>query len=87
MATKTAKLPKGFIELHLANTGKPVLIKVDLIGHMIPVYEVGDRRYGNEPKKVNWTHISNLSHNNGGFDVSESYEKIIEMMVKAQEAA
>lgn len=86
MATKTAKLPKGFIELHLANTGKPVLIKVDLIGHMIPVYEVVEL-YGHEPKKVNWTHISNLSHNNGGFDVSESYEKIIEMMVKAQEAA
>ena len=62
MATKTAKLPKGFIELHLANTGKPVLIKVDLIGHMIPVYEVGDRRYGNEPKKVNWTLLHQTHH-------------------------
>lgn len=72
------KLPEGFIELHL-KSGNPILVKVDMIGFMSPVLEVGTY----DKKKVNWTHITSLAHNNGGFDVTESYKKVIQLMTEA----
>ena len=83
--TKTTKCPKGFIELHYAKTEKPVLIKVDLISFLSPVYEDNRTSYYEKSKKVNWTDILPLGHNNGGFYVKESYEEVIDLMNKAIE--
>lgn len=74
-------LPKGFIELHLVKSNTPVLVKVNLIGFMSPVTTVDDRY---QRRAVDWTHIVSLAHNNGGFDVSESYNEVCKKMIAAQ---
>ena len=77
--------PKGFIELHFAKSGRPVLIKVDMISFLNPVYEDKSGSYYGESKKVNWTDILPLGHNNGGFCVRESYEEVCKKMVEVLE--
>lgn len=78
---------KNFVELHFAHSEDPVLIKVDMIGYMYPVTEDSRDRHSYKPaKKVNWTHITSLAHNNGGFDVKEPYTKVVELIRQAQEA-
>lgn len=85
MATKSARIPKGFIELHTLKNGLPVLMKVDMIGFLYPVTE--DRSNPYNIRQVDYTHICNLAHNNGGMDVKESYDKVVKMMKEAGEAA
>lgn len=61
--------PKGFIRLHFRN-GKSVLINVNTISFVSDID--GDGRNMNEN-----CHILPIGHNNGGFYVRETFEKVI----------
>ncbi len=55
---------------------KPIYINVDMIGHF---YEIAETRSYGSIDKPKHTRIGVTTHNNGGFSVIESVEKILEL--------
>lgn len=58
---------------------KPIYINVDMIGHFYEVVET--RSYGSIDKPKH-TRIGVTTHNNGGFSVTESVEKILKLITE-----
>ena len=54
---------------------KSIYINIDMIGHL---YEVEEKDFNREPKK--YTSVGHLTHNNGGFKVIESIDKILKLI-------
>jgi hypothetical protein len=63
------------IKLTSFNTKKPIYINVEMIGSLSDVEE---KEHNREPKK--YTSVGHLTHNNGGFRVIESVDKILELI-------
>ena len=63
------------IKLTLFNNKTPIYINVEMIGHL---YEVEEKDFNREPKK--YTVIGTTTHNNGGFKVIESVDKILKLI-------
>ncbi len=74
-----AKAPKNFIQLTF-RSGNPVCVNVNNISYVSKLAMTSD-----DYKNGLRTHILPLGHNNGGFSVKETYEKVIELINKAQE--
>ena len=65
------------IKLTSLNTKAPVFINIECIGHFSEVKET--TTYG-KVNKIKHTRVGVLTHNNGGFEVIESTDKIIELI-------
>lgn len=63
------------IKLTLFNTKLPIYINVEMIGSL---NEVEEKEYTRVTKK--YTSVGHLTHNNGGFRVIESVDKILELI-------
>jgi hypothetical protein len=63
------------IKLTSFNTKLPIYINVEMIGSL---NEVVEKEHNREPKK--YTSVGHLTHNNGGFKVIESVDKILELI-------
>jgi hypothetical protein len=63
------------IKLTLFNTKLPIYINVEMIGSL---NEVEEKEYTRVTKK--YTSVGHLTHNNGGFKVIESVDKILELI-------
>jgi len=63
------------IKLTSFNTKTPIYINVDMIGH---ISEVEETEYGRVTKK--YTSVGHLTHNNGGFRVTESIKEIFDLI-------
>ena len=58
---------------------KPIYLNIDMIGHF---YEVeGKKSYGSVDKPKH-TRIGVTTHNNGGFSVTESVDKILKLITE-----
>lgn len=55
---------------------EPVYINVDYIGHMYRITEQLPYKY----ESITYTTVGVVTHNNGGFDVKETPEEIIELI-------
>jgi hypothetical protein len=53
---------------------KPIYINVDMIGHF---YRVPEKKYNGRIEKVEYTKIGVTTHNNGGFEITETPEMLI----------
>ena len=61
-----------------SSVGKsPIYINVEHIGHF---YEVEDKMEYGRVTEVKHTRVGVTTHNNGGFKVTESVEKILNML-------
>ena len=58
---------------------KPIYINVDMIGHF---YEIEETRSYGSIDKPKHTRIGVTTHNNGGFCVTESVEKILKLITE-----
>ena len=58
---------------------KPIYINVDMIGHFYEVVETSSYGSIDKPKH---TRIGVTTHNNGGFSVTESVEKILKLITE-----
>jgi hypothetical protein len=58
---------------------KPIYINIDMIGHF---YEVAETMSYGSVDKPKHTRIGVTTHNNGGFSVSESIEKILKLITE-----
>jgi hypothetical protein len=65
------------IKLTSLSTKTPVYINVDMIGHF---YEVAEEMAYGRLLKEKYTKVGVRTHNNGGFEVVESVEKIIKII-------
>ena len=65
------------IKLTSLSTKTPVYINVDMIGHF---YEVAETRSYGTVDKPKHTVIGVTTHNNGGFRITESIEKILKLI-------
>jgi hypothetical protein len=63
------------IKLTSFNTKTPIYINVEMIGSLS---EVEEKDFNREPKK--YTSVGHLTHNNGGFRVIESVDKILKLI-------
>jgi hypothetical protein len=63
------------IKLTLFSNKLPIYINVEMIGSL---NEVEEKEYTRVTKK--YTSIGHLTHNNGGFRVIESVDKILELI-------
>jgi hypothetical protein len=63
------------IKLTSFNTKLPIYINVEMIGFL---NEVEEKEYTRVTK--NYTSVGHLTHNNGGFRVIESVDKILELI-------
>jgi len=63
------------IKLISFNTKMPIYINVEMIGSLS---EVAEKEHNREPKK--YTNVGHLTHNNGGFKVIESIDKILKLI-------
>jgi hypothetical protein len=63
------------IKLTLFNTKLPIYINVEMIGSL---NEIEEKEYTRVTKK--YTSVGHLTHNNGGFRVIESVDKILELI-------
>ena len=63
------------IKLTSFNTKTPIYINVEMIGDLS---EVEEKEHYRETK--NYTNVGHLTHNNGGFKVIESVDKILELI-------
>jgi len=63
------------IKLTLFSTKLPIYINVEMIGSL---NEVEEKEYTRVTKK--YTSVGHLTHNNGGFRVIESVDKILELI-------
>ena len=67
-----------FIKLTSSIDNKPVFINPETIGHM---YEVAEKmQYGRIEQKGAHTVVGTTCHNNGGFKIVESIDKILKMI-------
>jgi hypothetical protein len=65
------------IKLTSLNDKKHIYINVDMIGHIYEVeVEINNRNSITQPHTV----VGSLTHNNGGFRVVESVEKILKLI-------
>ncbi len=64
-----------FIKLTSFYTKTPIYINVEMIGSL---NEVEERDFNREPKI--YTSVGHLTHNNGGFKVIESVDKILKLI-------
>ena len=62
------------IKLTSLSTKTPIYINVDMIGHF---YEVAAKIEYGRVEKEKYTKVGVRTHNNGGFEVVESVDKII----------
>jgi len=67
------------IKLTSLSTKTPIYINVDMIGHFYEVEEA--RSYGRVDKEKH-TRIGVTTHNNGGFEITETPEVIIKLINK-----
>jgi hypothetical protein len=65
------------IKLTSLKDKKPIYVNVDMIGHFYEVAETSS--YGSVDKEKH-TRIGVTTHNNGGFEVVESVEKILKIL-------
>jgi hypothetical protein len=63
------------IKLTLFSNKLPIYINVEMIGSL---NEVEEKEYTRVTKK--YTSVGHLTHNNGGFKVIESVDKILELI-------
>jgi hypothetical protein len=63
------------IKLTSFNTKKPIYINVEMIGDLS---EIEETEYTRVTKK--YTSVGHLAHNNGGFRVIESVDKILKLI-------
>jgi hypothetical protein len=70
-----------FIKLTSLKDSKPVFINPDFIGHMFRVPE--KKSYGSVDEAEH-TSVGVTTHNNGGFRVIESIEKILKLIEKSE---
>ena len=66
-----------FIKLTNLNDKQPIYINIEQIGHIYRVAETSS--YGSVDKPEH-TRIGVTTHNNGGFEVTESIEEIINLI-------
>ena len=66
------------IKLTSFNTKMPIYINVEMIGSLS---EVEEKDFNREPKK--YTSVGHLTHNNGGFKVTESIKEIAKKIINA----
>ena len=64
-----------FIKLTSFYTKTPIYINVEMIGSL---NEVEERDFNREPKI--YTSVGHITHNNGGFKVIESIDKILKLI-------
>lgn len=69
------------IKLTLLNK-QPVHININHIGHF---FEVPEQRRGSELVERKYTSVGETTHNNGGFNVVESCEEIIDLIINSKE--
>ena len=65
------------IKLTSANNTGDIYINVEHIGHM---YEVKDKMVYNSIEKKAHTKIGVVTHNNGGFEVTETVKQIVKII-------
>tara|TARA_R110000823_G_scaffold90703_3_gene200259 strand:+ start:380 stop:604 length:225 start_codon:yes stop_codon:yes gene_type:complete len=65
------------IKLTSLQDKKPIYINIDVIGHFFEVSE--EIKYG-RVEKAKHTRVGALTHNNGGFSVVESVDKILKLI-------
>ena len=70
-----------FIKLTSINLDNPVFINPEHIGHMYRVKEKID--YG-RVEKVEHTRLGVSTHNNGGFEIKETPEQIMKLILKLE---
>jgi hypothetical protein len=63
------------IKLTLFNSKTPIYINVEMIGSLSDVEE---NDFNRDPKK--YTSVGHITHNNGGFKVIESVDKILKLI-------
>ena len=64
-----------FIKLTSFYTKTPIYINVEMIGDL---NEIEEKDFNREPKK--YTSVGHITHNNGGFKVIESVDKILKLI-------
>ena len=64
-----------FIKLTSFHTKTPIYINIEMIGD---ISEIEEKDFNCEPKK--YTNIGHLTHNNGGYKVIESVDKILKLI-------
>jgi len=65
------------IKLTSLSTKTPIYVNVDMIGHF---YEVAEASSYGRVEKEKHTRIGVTTHNNGGFKVIESVDKIVKIL-------
>ena len=65
------------IKVTSLSTKKPIYININMIGHF---FEVEEKRSYGAIDKPKYTRIGVTTHNNGGFEVKESVDKILELI-------
>lgn len=68
---------KGFIKLTNLKDEQPIYINVDCIGH---VYAAKAKILNGRVEKEAYTAVGVTTHNNGGFQVIETPERIFKML-------
>jgi hypothetical protein len=58
---------------------KPIYLNVEVIGHF---YRVPEKKYNGRIEKVEYTKIGVTTHNNGGFEITETPEMLIKLINK-----
>lgn len=69
----------NLIKLNSSSNKKPVYINTAYIGHF---YEVGEKMSYGSVDKPKHTVVGVVTHNNGGFNVTETPEQILKMLSK-----
>jgi hypothetical protein len=66
-----------FIRLTSLKDSKPIFINPDFIGHL---YQVPEKRSYGSVDEVEHTKLGITTHNNGGFPIVETPEKLMELI-------
>ena len=72
----------NFIKLTSVNAGESIYINIEQIGHF---YIVPDKMNYGRVEVPKHTRVGVTTHNNGGFSVKETPEKIIQLITKSKQ--